>query len=116
MSAGEAREQVGRDDRSVPERLVEKRRHIGQNIDESARFEALLAVLRPQVGGDPGCMRGFVEARICESDREALDSSLPALLGHARRDGRRIDASGEEDAERHVGDETPPHSPGEERA
>ena len=116
MSAGEAREQVGRDDRRVPERLVEKRRHLGQDVDERTRLEALLTVLRPQVGGHPGCMRGFVEGRVGESDREALDSSLPALLGHARRDGRRIDAAGEEDAERHVGDETPPHSPGEERA
>ena len=59
---------------------------------------------RPVALGDRAGVRALVVARLREADRERPDG-VAALLGHRRDDDARVDAAGQERAERHVRDE-----------
>ena len=59
--------------------------------------------------------RQLVEGRILEPDRERRDGARD-LLAHEREHGRRVEAAGEEHADRHVAHEVASHRVGEEVA
>ena len=59
-------------------------------------------------------MGGLVVGGLAEADREGADGSRAVRL-HERRNRRRVDAAGQEHAERHVGDHAPAHRVGKQR-
>ncbi len=65
--------------------------------------------------GDQSCVGELVEAALLEADREGPDW-LRALGGRERGQGRRVDAAGEEDADRHIRNEVGPHGVAESSA
>ena len=67
-----------------------------------------LGVLGAEVAGhDPG-VATLVEHRVLEADRERADRAAAGAGHRAHHDGR-VDAAGEEGAERHVGHEPARH-------
>src|SRR5437763_382665 len=103
-AAREAREQERRDQRRIAERLVEE---IWKSLDEvpcSTGIQDLLVVLRAERLRHTAGVDRFVEGRILEADREGLEAASDVPGGEGR-DGARVDAAGEKDAQRHVADE-----------
>ena len=65
-------------------------------------------MLRPVPLGDEPRVGALVEAALGEADRERVHR-LRRLLRRERRERRGVDAAGEQDADRHVGEEMRPH-------
>ena len=79
----------------------------GEGLLARDRFEAEVDVEPPPVGPR---VFGLVLPPARVADRERLQRGAGLATGD-RRDERRVDASGEEDAERHVGDALAAHRP-----
>ena len=104
--ARQLRDEEGRDRRSVGERLVERRRQLRQQLG-GIRAGARARGGRCRSAPRPAARDALVELAFLESDRERADR---ARAFHRRERGEhgRIEAAGEEDAHRHVGDEVCP--------
>ena len=103
--AGEARKQVGREQRAVAERFVESADDLGEQRDGLVEVEDFFAVPGAEALGDETGVRAFVEARFVEADGEGVELAGGDVLRGERGDGGAVDAAAEEDAERDVGHE-----------
>src|SRR5215469_14198405 len=65
-------------------------------------------MLRPVTVRDEPRVGALVEAALREADRERVHG-LRGLLGRERRERGRVDAAGEEDADRYVREQMRPH-------
>ena len=110
----ELRDEVGRERGRVGERLVER---LGERPQQQLRLRPheQLVVLRPVALGDQPRVGALVEAALGEADRERVHR-LRRLLRRERGERRRVDAAGEEDADRHVREEMRPHRVAQPRA
>ena len=104
---GKLRDEVGRQRRRVCERLVEG---VGERLQQQLRVRPYeqLVVLGAVPLGDQARVGALVEAPLCETDRERVHR-LRRLLSRERCKRRRVDAAGEEDADRDVREEMCPH-------
>ena len=105
---------MGRDLRGVRERLVVHRREARDDRRDVLLRHDQLRVMRAEVLGHSfgeGCL---VISRLGEADRERTHRRR-ALGLHQRRDHRRVDAAGEEDAEGDVGDHPDAHGVAQQR-
>ena len=100
---------VCRDRRGVGERLVE-RPHDRRQQRLQVGLQDLLVMVGLEAPGDEPRVRQLVvrRRRAAEAHREGGDPSR-RHLAHAGDHRARVDAAGEEDAERHVALEPPPH-------
>ena len=105
----ESGEQIGGNDRGIGERLVQKRRHLGQHIQQRPALQDFLAVIGPVELRDPARVPGLVEGAFLEPDREGLDLRGRPQLRHQRHHGARINAAAQEDPQRHIADEPEAH-------
>ena len=92
--------------RLVAERLVEGVREPLEELRAGVDLDLL--VPRAVALGDRAGVGPLVVARVGEADGERAHR-LGRGLRHRRDDDRRVDPAGEQRAERHVGDEPPPH-------
>src|SRR5206468_1290529 len=65
-------QEVRRDDRRIPERLIEQRRQLGNEAEQHARLERELVVIGAEVRRDLARMSRLVERALDETDREGL--------------------------------------------
>src|SRR5437868_14108219 len=101
VAAGEAREQQGRQEARIRERLVELCGRRWDQIQAVLARELLRYVLGAEPGGGELRPRRLVEALLDESDGERLQRLL--VPRRERGDGSGIDSAGEEHADGHVG-------------
>ena len=114
MLGGELRHEVRRQCRRVGERLVEGLRERGQEHGRIGMDEQLV-VVRAVALGDEACVGALVEAALLEADRERVNR-VRALLRRERGEHRRVDAAGEHDADRYVGEQVRTHRVAQPRA
>src|SRR6266849_2240821 len=107
MAPREGGQQVGRDDGSVPERLVEKGRELGNEVEQHRWLEGELVMVGAQMLGNLPCIPRFIERALREPDRKALH--LGAELGHHRGHRARVDAARKKDPERDIADQLLAH-------
>ena len=100
--------QIGRHHRRVGERLVEEIADGGQDVEQGARVQALLAVLR----AEPAATRRAWPLSSNEASEKPIEKVCTLVrrprasaASAATRGG--IDAARQEDAHRHVGDQAP---------
>ena len=105
--ARELADAVGRNRRAVGIRLVVEPR---QRVDqvEVVALDPVDEVPRAVAIGDLLREARLVERRVGERDRAGVDRRRPTAR-HRRDDGARVDAAGQERAERHLGDHPQPH-------
>ena len=106
VTRGEPREQVRRQERGVGERLVELAHGALDDVDEILLPERLLDVLGADAARDLARVRALVERRVVEGDRERLHPRR-AVGAREGRDGGRVEAAAQEDADGDVRDELP---------
>ena len=106
VPARELADPVGRQRRTVGVRLVVE---AGQRVDqvEVVALDPIDEVPRPVALGDLLRVPGLVERRVGERDRARVDR-LRRQAGHRRHDRARVDAAGQEGAERHLRDHAQP--------
>ena len=101
LGAREAREQEGRHECRVGERLVEERHEVPEAFEEELGRDGERPVARPERAGDQRRMLALVEARDVEAEREG--GELAVHRGPRQsRDRRRVESAGKEEAERHI--------------
>jgi hypothetical protein len=105
---GEPGDEVGRQRRGVAERLVRRRRDLGEQ-PRRVRPDDELVVVRAVAAGDKARPIELVERALLEADREGLHR-IPALLRRERRQRRGVDPAGQQDADGHVRDEMGAHA------
>ena len=103
----ELRDQVGGQSRRVGERLVERLHQLRQELDRVGPQHQLVVVRAVPLCDLPRVAE-LIEGALLEADREGADP-LGALLGGQRRQRRGVDASGEQDPDRHVRDQMGAH-------
>ena len=103
----ELRHEVRRQCRRVGERLVEGLGERRQQLDRIGANEQLVMVRRVPLGDAPR-VRPLVEAALFEADRERVHR-FGRLLRREGGEHSRVDASGEEDTDRDVGEEVRAH-------
>jgi hypothetical protein len=114
VSAGEAREQGGREDRAVGERLGSERRKLGKEVDQGPGADLLDVVVGAERASHGGEVGGLVERRFREADRKGADPA-PGHVGGGEGDERGVDPAGEKDADRYIGDELALHRAAQDR-
>jgi hypothetical protein len=95
------RHEVGGHARLVAERLVEELRPLREHPEHVLRGDDLLGVARAEVLGRPCARARLVVARVVEADGEGAHLAAAVALQESC-DQRRIEAAGEEHADRHV--------------
>src|SRR2546423_5041363 len=105
--ARELRDHVGRDGGRVGERLVEVPDEFVNDVADVRRDDELRVLRAETLGGEARVLQ-FVVAVFAEAYREGLDGSV-GVARHQADDRARINAAGEERAERHVRDQTYAH-------
>ena len=107
MLCGELGHEVGRQRRRIGERLVEG---LGECRQEQLRVgpHEQLVMIRSVALGDESCLGALVEASLLEADRERV-YGLGRLLRRKRRQHSRVDAAGEQNADRHIGKQMRSH-------
>ncbi len=101
---GEHGDGVERDTRGVGDRLVFVPDEAREPVEELVRRQHHFVMVGGIALGHHPCVRQFVGFTFGESDREGLDRRVDER-SHRGGDGRRVDAPGQEHAERHVGHE-----------
>ena len=108
-----SRDAVGRNRRGIAERLVEVPRQARQQlVDPGSDQRGLEAA--PEMIGNPAGLVELVVRLVGEADRGREHFGV-ARLRHVGDNGGRIDAAGEEGAERHFADEPHPDRLGQKR-
>ncbi len=102
MVAGQRRQQHGRKLALVGEGLIVDLRQLFDRCERGVRVGADLRVRRTEMARHRPRLLGPVVTGIAEADREGHHRAVGDLL-HERHDRGRIDAAGEECAERHIG-------------
>ena len=103
----QARDEVERDARGKPDRLVFMPEELGQRAEELRGGDHHLAVLRPDRAGRKTRVRELVRLTVGKTNGEGTDR----LLDHRCHEGRqpaRIDPARQEQPERHVAHEVAP--------
>jgi hypothetical protein len=111
---GQRGEQVRRDLRAVGERLVVQRGQLRHHRQRLVGRDAQLGVIGAQRLRHCARVRGLVEGRIVEADGEGTQPLGRRRAGEGHHQ-RRVDAAGQEGAERHVGRQVLAHDALEQR-
>jgi hypothetical protein len=106
-------DEVGGERRRVGERLVVDGRQLRDELQRLGDADDHLVVPRAEVLRDLASVARLVEAAVFEADGEGVDRPRGVAL-HERGDETGVDAAGEEDAQRHIGDHAQGHGVAEE--